>query len=112
MSFYTSIRDEFETTIKQSIIKDASEHFQVLQTKMPHIAREFQKRWGFVSLGNYMSKVMFDTRDDKRIGFPKDVADAMWAISKANNDEHNLHRYHEAPIRRSTGEWSMEDINR
>jgi hypothetical protein len=84
--------DDFEERIIQRE-KDASEHFKVIQRRMPHIAREVEKKWGSAALNNYIAAMMFDTRGDTRAGFPKDIVDALLAISRANEYDHPvLHR--------------------
>jgi len=79
--------DNFEERVIQRA-KDASEHFKVIQQRMPHIAREVEKKWGSAALNNYIAAVMFDTRGDTRAGFPKDIVDALVAISNANDYDH------------------------
>ena len=68
--------------------KDASEYFGLIQRRMPHIAREIDKKWGSAALNNYVAEVMFDTRGDTRRGFPTEIVDAMLAITHANDHDH------------------------
>jgi len=72
--------------------KDASEHFELIQRRMPHIAREIEKKWGSAALNNYVAAVMFDTRGDTRAGFPLEIVEALVAISHANEHDHPLLR--------------------
>ena len=84
------MEDFLEQTIQRE--KDASEHFKLVQRRMPHIARELEKKWGSAALNNYIAAVMFDTRGDTRRGFPRDIVDALLAISRANEYDHPVLR--------------------
>ena len=72
--------------------KDASEYFELIQRRMPHIARELEKKWGSAALNNYVAAVMFDTRGDTRAGFPLEIVEALLAISHANDHDHPVLR--------------------
>jgi len=79
-----------ERTLRRE--KDASEHFELIRRRMPHIAREIEKKWGSAALNNYVAAVMFDTRGDTRAGFPLEIVEALVAISHANDHDHPLLR--------------------
>ena len=79
-----------ERTVRRE--KDASEHFELIQRRMPHIAREIEKKWGSAALNNYIAAVMFDTRGDTRAGFPIEIVEALLAISHANEHDHPVLR--------------------
>ncbi len=78
--------------------KDASDYFGLIRRRMPHIAREIEKKWGSAALNNYVASVLFDTRGDTRQGFPLEIVEALLAISQANEHDHPLLRTLRAEI--------------
>jgi hypothetical protein len=62
------------------MIKD-NEDFIVIQNSMPHIAKSVELFWGTVDFNRFLDKIMSDTRDGHRVGFPKDVASALLRLS-------------------------------
>ena len=62
------------------------EDFALLAERVPHVANNLKTFWGSTYFHEYVDKLMFDTRDGKREGFPNEVAKAIYRIMK-NHDE-------------------------
>ena len=58
-----------------------NENFIVIKNKLPHIAKAIELTWGTVEFNRFLDKIMSDTRDGAREGFPKDVASALLRLS-------------------------------
>lgn len=56
----------------------------VVMARFPHIGQALQKMWGAPEVTDYIDKLLYDTRDGQREGFPRDVLDALMAIYTAH----------------------------
>lgn len=52
-------------------------HFRQVNAAFPHIGKNIRLLWGHPEFSMYVSKLMADTRNGQRRGFPDDVHDAM-----------------------------------
>ena len=51
--------------------------FRQVNAAFPHIGKNIRLLWGHPEFAMYMDKLMADTRNGSRKGFPDDVHDAM-----------------------------------
>jgi hypothetical protein len=58
-----------------------NENFIVVKNRFPHIANMIELTGGTVEFNRFLDKIMSDTRDGQREGFPKDVASALLRLS-------------------------------
>lgn len=47
-----------------------NEHFVAIADMFPHVASNIASLWGRAELDDYIIKLLTDTRDDSRTGFP------------------------------------------
>jgi hypothetical protein len=52
-------------------------HFRLVNNAFPHIGKNIRLLWGHPEFALYMGKLMADTRNGQRRGFPDDVHDSM-----------------------------------
>lgn len=71
-------------------IEDYKE-YHVINDSFPRIAQSILLLWGTPELSKYFNKLMFDTRDGARAGFPPEVASAIFSLSM-ENDSYSLMR--------------------
>ena len=51
-----------------------NEDIEVLKDKFPHIAFKIRTLWGAPAMNVYFEKLLGDSRDGKRQGFPMEIA--------------------------------------
>ena len=59
--------------------------YHLLKDKFPRIAESVRVLQGTPELSKYFNKLMFDTRDGARTGFPTEVASAIFSLSMEND---------------------------
>ena len=52
-------------------------HFRLVNHAFPHIGKNIRLLWGQPEFALYLGKLMADTRNGQRRGFPDDVHDSM-----------------------------------
>lgn len=64
-----------------------SEEFQTIKTLMPHIAPKIELLWGHKECNVFISRLLMDTRDGTRQGFPHEVAKALTKLMLRHDEE-------------------------
>lgn len=64
-----------------------NKEFKLVNDRFPHISEALELLWGTKEYAAYIYKLLTDTRDGKRNGFPHEVADALFKLSNFHNDE-------------------------
>jgi hypothetical protein len=62
-------------------------YFIVVKNRLPHIAKSIELLWGTVEFNKWFDKLMSDTRDGMREGFPIDVSDALLKLSIKHDED-------------------------
>ena len=57
---------------------------QLLETRLPRIAKEVRARWGSENFDPYLDALLIDDRGD-RAGFPTDIAQALLTLSREHH---------------------------
>jgi len=57
-----------------------NQDLMVVMEKFPHIGSVLRKMWGAPEVTDYIDRLLYDTRDGKRQGFPRDVMAALMSI--------------------------------
>lgn len=52
-------------------------NFKIVNMAFPHIGKNIRLLWGHPEFALYIAKLMADTRNGQRKGFPDDVHDSM-----------------------------------
>ena len=60
---------------------DSNEDFITVNEKFPHIGKKLAVFWGQLECCELFINLMLDTRDGKRQGFPKEIAQAIHRLS-------------------------------
>lgn len=55
-------------------------YFRQVNAAFPHIGKNVRLLWGHPEFALYMAKLMADTREGTRRGFPDDVQDSMMRL--------------------------------
>ena len=66
---------------------ETSEDYLLVQELVPHIAKNIKAFWGSEFLPEYITKLMFDTRDGKRQGFPDGVGKSLTNLLNRHDEE-------------------------
>lgn len=64
-----------------------NEDFVLINDKFPHIGKRIELMWGSNECAVYINSLLTDTRDGKRKGFPREVADALFRLSNLHDVE-------------------------
>lgn len=56
------------------------EHYQTVNAKYPRIASQIELFWGYDGFDQVIGKLLNDTRDGVRQGFPIEIADALMKL--------------------------------
>lgn len=65
-----------------------TEHFQLISNAVPHVAEKLELFWGTEFFSEYVNKLMLDTRDGTRQGFPRGVGNAIAALLKMHEEQY------------------------
>lgn len=52
-------------------------NFKIVNAAFPHVGKNIRLLWGHPELVTYIDKLLADTRNGQRRGFPDDVHDSM-----------------------------------
>ena len=63
-------------------------HFKVVNSAFPHIGKNIRLLWGHPEFALYMGKLMADTREGHRQGFPDEVHDSLMRLIAQHDSEH------------------------
>lgn len=55
-------------------------YFLIIKDRFPRIALGIEVRWGTSDLEPYILNLLYDTRENSRQGFPKDVFDSLQSL--------------------------------
>ena len=55
-------------------------NFKIVNEKFPHIGKSIDLMWGTPECSMYINRLMNDTRDGQRQGFPSEVASALFKL--------------------------------
>jgi hypothetical protein len=75
-----------------------SDDFLCVNAQFPRIGQILLDLWGTDGLGAYINRLMQDTRDGERIGFPPDVAKALFKLSREHDERYPAHALKVADI--------------
>lgn len=64
-----------------------NEQFQVVNSCFPHIGKKIEFLWGDKEFNTFLNRLINDTRDGQRQGFPKPVATALLRLSMLHDTE-------------------------
>jgi len=53
------------------------DHFNIINTRFPHIGKKITLLWGYKEFVVYMNTLLTETRGDTRQGFPPNVGSAL-----------------------------------
>lgn len=62
--------------------------FRQVNAAFPHIGKNIRLLWGHPEFSIYVAKLMADTRNGQRRGFPDEVHDAMLRLLEQHDREH------------------------
>ena len=62
-------------------------HFKIVNKAFPHIGKNIRLLWGHPELVTYVEKLMADTRNGQRRGFPDDVHDSILRLVERHDRE-------------------------
>jgi hypothetical protein len=63
-----------------------NKYFREIQDVFPRIAMGLEIRWGSKELELYITKLLTDTRDGEREGFPKEIASSLFNLTIDHNN--------------------------
>jgi hypothetical protein len=66
---------------------ETSEEYLIVEKHVPHVAHNLKLFWGTEFFVEYVTRLMFDTRDGQRQGFHKEAAKAMTALLARHDEE-------------------------
>lgn len=66
---------------------EQNQHFKRVNAAFPHIGKNIRLLWGHPEFVLYMAKLMGDTRNGERRGFPDDVHDSMLRLLEQHDSD-------------------------
>ena len=63
-----------------------NQHFNTINNLYPHIGDKLEMFWGHLDFVRYVDKLIYDTRDGGRKGFPAPVFMALYQLSEDHFD--------------------------
>ena len=60
-------------------------NFEIIKAKYPHIAEQISVCWSDICFTQTICKLLMDSRDGTRAGFPIEIAKAMFALIKEHD---------------------------
>jgi len=88
-------------------------YFQCVNARFPRIGRILFDLWSTEGFSPYVNRLMHDSRDGERQGFPNDVAVALFKLMQQHDEEYPQHALSVTDIWTSTdGTMSPRDTPR
>ena len=66
------------------LLKDSN--FLIVNNRFPHIGSKIELLWGYPEFKPFMFKLITDTRDGTRQGFPSAVSSALFQLLSIHNE--------------------------
>lgn len=86
-----------------------SDEFLCVNAQFPRIGQILLDLWGTDGLNAYINRLMKDTRDGERIGFPPNVAKALFSLLHQHDAQFPAHAHKVADIWRLSRDSDRRD---
>ena len=69
---------------------DTNESFKLVAERFPHISKKIEVTWGHKECSEFINRLLTDSRDGKRQGFPPEVGKALFKLMALHDELYPL----------------------